>query len=645
MVQHAARGWTVQVPDAEHWRHEIRCQSGCPVHTDARAYIRAIDEGDYEEAYRVARGPNPMASICGRVCGAPCEVQCRRGARDAPLSIRALKRFAQEQALAIRGKLPTGHDLLGGPNRTGAWTDLTRLKALREAAEAAPAPGSKHGASVGIIGAGPAGMSAAHDLALLGYKPVVYEMEKLPGGMLRVGIPAYRLPHDLIEAEVRAIESLGVEIRYGVRIGEDVTFAELQERHEAVLISVGLKQSRRLPLPGVDLKGVEGGIEFLREASLGEPVKLGARVVVIGGGNVAYDVARTALRVQSSVTSDIAHELQRFFHVEKVTVACLESREEMPADDVEVYEGAEEGVELLNRLGPKAIIGGPDGEVVGVQFMRCLRVFDESGRFSPRFDEYDTILVDADTVLLSVGQQGDLSFLDGTDVPRDARGRLKVDQEDFRCGVPGLFAAGDIATGPGLAIGAIATGKRCALSIHRYLSGRGVQIERRDRFRSLPMYGRPIGFEKIPRQQIPATDAETRRKELSRPVEIVLPEDLAKLEARRCLRCSISTIFDSDRCIACAGCVDVCPEHCLRLVSLESILGAPGVLEVAEARYGDEGPPDAWEGAAIVKDDAICTRCGLCALRCPTQAITMEELVRDDALVCSTGGLSPGALP
>ena len=296
----------VDVPGESYHRDLISCQEACPVHTDARGYVRAIAAGRFEEAYLIARGPNPLASICGRICGAPCEAACRRGkvprvdadgrfvANDRPIAIRALKRFACEQAgpesrptdevlAAVRSYVPD------------VSADADELAALvRAGVEGAFQPGD--GQSIAIIGAGPAGLSAAHDLALMGFRPVVFESEPVPAGMLAVGVPAYRLPRELIAREVAVIERLGVEIRCGMSIGSDISLAQLRKLYAAVIIAVGAKSSRRLGLPGEVGPRVYGGVDLLRAVALGMPLDLGREVVVVGGGNVAYDVARTVLR-------------------------------------------------------------------------------------------------------------------------------------------------------------------------------------------------------------------------------------------------------------------------------------------------------------------------------------------------------------
>ena len=364
----------LEVPDLGYWKSQIKCQAACPVSTDARGYVRAIADGRDELAYLIARGPNPLASICGRVCGAPCESACRRGDFDKPIAIRALKRFVCER---YGSESPTadGRSMIEflkaaaqrhGDRSCEGTEELLPLLQSTMAGEVEPVTGK----SVGIIGSGPAGLAAAHDLALLGFDVVIYEMERVLAGMLAVGIPEYRLPRDLIRAEVEAIEQLGVRAVTECEVGVDVTLPELRERHDAVLIAVGAKRSRPLPIPGADAQGVMGGVEFLRDISVGNPPQLGRRVVVIGGGNVAYDVGRSVLR---QISLDTAREALRESAVAEVHLVSLESLEDMPADDIEILEGDEEGIVRRNSLGPLEVLTDDAGAVRGVVFRRCTR--------------------------------------------------------------------------------------------------------------------------------------------------------------------------------------------------------------------------------------------------------------------------------
>jgi|CXWL01.1.fsa_nt_gi NADPH-dependent glutamate synthase beta subunit-like oxidoreductase len=620
----------VEVPDDEYWRRQIKCQYACPVNTDARGYVRAIAAGDFESAYLIARGPNPLASICGRVCGAPCEAACRRASLDEAVSIRALKRFVTErfgpesftretlkpiELLKRAFGLGNRRDCVGGE-------ELTSLRQIL----AGGRWGSGEGSKIAIIGSGPAGLAAAHDLALLGYRPTIYEMEPIPAGMLAVGIPEYRLSRELIRAEVEVIRALGVEFICNTQVGKDISFAEIRRNHKATIIAVGAKRSRAIPIPGGDGPGVFGGVEFLRDVALSDRtttsalVHLGRRVVVIGGGNVAYDVSRTVLR---QVGLDVSRTALRQASVGEVHLCCLESIDEMPADDVEILEGHEEGVVLHPSLGPVEIVHHPDGSIRGVTFKRCLSVFDANRRFAPRFDESDRTTIEADTVLWAIGQQPDLSFIEPeSDLKLNERRLIECDQKTLRTGAADVFLAGDIAYGPRLLIDAVASGKRCARSVHAYLSGEPLTAGHELVHLNIPGYVREADYEKLPRRTVPTRNAADRKSSQLLEVECGYDEAAAVSEASRCLDCGVNTIFDSEKCILCGGCADVCPELCLRLVSCDRLTGDAALAPLLRDRYGDE---DLGEASAIIKDEEKCIRCALCAQRCPVGAITMER--------------------
>src|SRR6478672_11552223 len=371
------------------------CKWACPVHTEAGKYVTLIAQGRYREAYAVARRPNPLASICGRICAAPCETVCRRGELDAPIAIRALKRFVTERF---------------GVESMMDFSVLSEIYGQRR---------GRYSERIAVIGSGPAGLACAHDLALMGYPVTIFEASPVAGGMLRLGVPEYRLPRALIQLEVNAILSLGVELRTNVRIGKDLTLADLRRDFQAVFLGVGAMRSRDLAVPGVELDGVLRGVDYLLNINLGYKVEMGRRVVVIGGGNVAVDVARTAARggeqenLQRNLSVvqalDVARSAVRF-GAREVIVCCLESESEMPAAKDEVEEAEREGVQLRHRLGPKRFLG-ENGSLTGVELVTASRVFDETGRFSPQFVEGSEMVIPTDTVVMAIGQTGDLSFL------------------------------------------------------------------------------------------------------------------------------------------------------------------------------------------------------------------------------------------
>jgi len=622
----------VQIPGEKYQQELISCQVACPVHTDARGYVRAIAEGRVEEAYLIARGPNPFASICGRICGAPCETACRRGkiprvdddgkfiANDRPISIRALKRFACDTA---------------GPEVCGSIATLRNIEAFvppvaAEAEEmAALLHGSMNGAiqkasgeRIAIIGAGPAGLSAAHDLALLGFHPVVFETETVPAGMLAVGVPAYRLPREVIAKEVDVIRALGVEILCGVRVGKDITFEELRRDYSAVIVAVGAKASRSLGLEGERGPRVFGGVDMLRAISLGEQIDMGREVVVVGGGNVAYDVARTT---QRQIAFDTARSAARVTGTEHVSLVSLEGLEEMPADTVEIVEGDEEGVRRFNGWGPIAIERGTDGIVTGVRFKKCLRVYDESRRFNPIFDEEQLMTIPCDTVLLAVGQATDLEFMKqgGKDVEYARPGWPKNDARTLATTARGVFVAGDLAHGTRLVIDAVASGKAAARSVYQFVTCNTLQSELVTTHKVLELYRRERGYESIRRQHVPTAEPVERMGHPDSLVETGFGLEQAMLEASRCLDCGVTPIFDGTRCVLCGGCADVCPTLCLKLVRLDELTGDDSFNSEIQNALRDE---DTSAYSAIVKDEDRCIRCGLCAMRCPVDAITMERI-------------------
>jgi len=623
-----ANTYKVEIPDYSYWKNQIKCQQACPVHTDSGGYVRAIAAGNYEQAYLIARGPNPLASICGRICGAPCEAACRRGSVDESVSIRALKRFVIE-SLNLEADRNLAEKFFHrvrnflSPQDCTAEEELSSLRSFLSGKEIPKPQGEK----IGIIGAGPAGLAAAHDLCLLGLRPVIYEMESVPAGMLYLGVPEYRLPRNIIEAEVEVIKALGADIICNMQVGKNVTLEGLRQLHKATLIAVGAKKSAKIPLPGVDAEGVIGGVDFLRSVSLGEPIKLGAKVVVIGGGNVAYDVARTVLRQEEY---DISRTALRQPQVKEVMLCCLESLFEMPADDVEIREGEEEGVSRYNSMGPKEILT-ENGRAKGVVFKKVLSVYDENKRFSPVYDEAQLTTLEADTVILAIGQRADLSFInpERDNIKLTERGQLIVDSDTLQSSAPDVFVAGDVAHGTKLMIDAIASGKKAARSIFEYVTGKKLVLERKASFTILENYYRDKTYDKIKRVHPPSEHPDERKKSTKISVEKSFDAPIAAAEGVRCYSCDIQTIFHSERCILCAGCEDVCPRRCLRVVRIEMIKGDEKLESLLKKRYGEDAP---GKGSAVIKDETECIRCGLCAKRCPALAITMEQFKFEEKL-------------
>lgn len=616
------RSFNVVIPDVTYWQRQVKCQWGCPVHTDARGYVIAIAEGRYEDAYAIARGPNPFASICGRVCGAPCEMECRRGSIDDPVTIRALKRFVTERFGAEAG------DPMATLRHSTARRDSLNPHA---------------GTRVAVVGSGVAGMTAAHDLALLGYRVTVFEAGAVAGGMLMTGVPTYRLPRDLVQAEINAILGLGVELRLNTRIGEHITIPELRKNgFAAVLIAAGLQRGRDLRIKGSDLHGVVHGIDFLKTLNTGGNITLGDSVVVIGGGNVAFDVARSAVRIGGKFRA----ESQDFYEAadasrqalrhgaKHVHLVCLESRDEMPADEIEITEGEEEGVILHPSRGPLEIVGR-DGHVTGLATRKVLSVFDAQGRFNPVYAEELGEVIPATTVMLSIGQTVDPGFTAGESaLELTPGGIIKIDPETRATSIPGIFACGDVAEGARLFIHAIASAQRAAVSIDEFIRGGSLGEVRTGTF-STPaaVHSMRDAYLQIERSDPPALEPHGRATS-DALVERCFEPGVAGEQASRCLKCHINTIFNGDACILCAGCVDVCPTYCLALVPLSQIVREPRLVQALVERYGADADtlvagagPEALRavGSAMLKDEELCVRCGFCAKRCPTGAITMEH--------------------
>lgn len=567
------------------------CRAACPVGTDAAAYVALIAEGRLAEAYDVARRPNPFASICGRVCAAPCEGACRRAVLDSPISIRALKRV-----------LSRAHGVEAG--LAARWQ-----RAVGEI-PAARAP------SVGVVGAGPAGLSAAHDLRLAGHPVTVYEREAEPGGMLVQGIPPFRLPRTLIGQELQAIVDVGITLRVRCEVGVDVALGELLAEHEAVLITVGCVQGRLLETPGVELPGVLRAVDFLRRANAvatGRALPLEGPVVVIGGGSVAFDAARSAWRLQGAqgghgqTMLDAARTVARTGRgspttTGSVTLIAPEGRDELPVPPEELAQAEQEGVRVRGRLGVRRVVGTT--AVAGVEVAPVTALYDDAGRFAPRLDDERTETLPARSVVLAIGQRSDTGFLDDLEVLKPtAWGGVAADPFGGTAD-PRIFAAGDVATGPRDLIDAIAAGQRAASAIVHRLGGEG---------RDAPPPPRAIvpppvaiapprhaprrfwsGYDVIPRARLPVrpTGQRTPGTEVERPLGPAAARD----EGSRCLRCDEHLQLARGRCIACGLCADVCPYGCLALRP------GPG-------------------GVTLTMDDSVCIRCDLCTHRCPNAAL------------------------
>lgn len=497
------------------------CITQCPAHIPVQGYIKLAAQGRYTEALELIKKRNPFPAVCGRICPRKCESACTRGNVDEPVAIDEIKKFIAEQ-------------------------DLN--KEIRYI----PKKINDYGKKIAVIGSGPAGLSCAYYLAIDGYKVTVFEKQKAVGGMLTLGIPSFRLEKDVVNAEIDILRELGVEFKTGVEVGKDVTINELRNQgYEAFFIAIGAQGSRKLGVEGEDAEGVISGVDFLREVNLGNEIDITGNVVVIGGGNVAIDVARTAVRAGAA----------------NVEMYCLESREEMPALEEEIEEALSEDIKIINCWGPKRILT-ENGKIVGVEFKKCISVFDEDKKFNPKYDENDTMVVKADKVLLAIGQSIDWGgLLEGTKVELNPNNTIKVDPITLQSTDPDIFAGGDVATGPKFAIDAIAQGKEGAISIHRFVHpGQDLIIGRdRNEYKAFDKENLELeGYDRIPRQKAPKVDGSKAKKSF-RDLRQTFTEEQVKKETERCLSCG-ATVVDQYLCIGCGQCTTKCKFDAVSLV-------------------------------------------------------------------------------
>ncbi len=600
--------YQVKVPGLEEYQASTECQSACPLGTDTKRYIKAIADGDDEKAYLIARQSNPLVSVCSRICTAPCEVACKKSEGGTPVGIRALKRFVCDQqgvsspvSVAKRlDEVTQGDEWFS--DRTGNHI-LTMSKLSRKAKE--EMGGSKvPSARVAIVGSGPAGLSAAHDLAILGYQVTIFEAAPFPGGQLRTGIPDFRLPNTIVEQEIEAIQALGVEIKLNSPIGAERTLADLrQQGHDAVFITIGLQDPMILDLEGSELKGVCHGIDYVRDY---EQISSGKTCLVIGGGGVAIDCAQHAVRQGA----------------EQVIIACLESWQDMPASLSEKEDAQEEGIRFCPSLGPQRIVGH-EGCVTGIEFLEVKSIFDDEGRFSPTYVPETNTILHADTVILAVGQSSTLPSLDGMEgLDITPTGLIRAG-EDMSTSLPGVFAGGDVRWRFARnATDAIADGQKAARSIHSHLSGKELQIKKKGYLRALPSDFENTQCESIAPENAPKRDAGERVRS-KEEIALAFEEEQARQQAARCRQCNIQTLFDGARCLLCGTCVDTCVHDALKIVRMADIAGDQNVQELTQNM--EKTTPQTKGMAAIIKDEDKCVSCGMCARRCPGDAITMAE--------------------
>lgn len=500
------------------------CKTACPAHLPVQGYIKMASQGRYLDALKLIKTENPFPAVCGAICNRRCEDACTRGTIDQAVAIDEIKKFIAEQELhAEKRYIPPMLNYSGKPFEE----------------------------KVAVIGAGPAGMTAAFYLKKMGYPVTVFEKEKRPGGMLMNGIPSFRLEKDVINAEIDVLREMGVEFKCGVEVGEDITIAQLREQgYKAFYIAIGAQGGRMTGVPGEDAVGVETGVDFLRRVNLNEEgVKLSGKTVVIGGGNVAVDVARTALRTGSS----------------DVSMFCLESRDIMPAADDEVAEAEEEGIVVNNSWGPKEILT-ENGKVTAVVFKKCISVLDENKRFSPKYDEEELLTVPCDQVLLSIGQSIKWgALLEGTKVEFNPNGTLKADPVTYQTAEPDIFTGGDNYTGPRFAIDAIAAGKEGCVSIHRFVhEGQSLTLGRnRRQFIELDKDNIKVETFDNAKRQVPGHKAGDA-KHTFRDLRSTFTEEQVQKEANRCLGCG-ATVVDPNKCIGCGICTTKCEFDAIHL--------------------------------------------------------------------------------
>ncbi len=503
------------------------CKATCPAHVSIQGYIALINDGRYGEALDLFRQDHPLPGVCGRVCHHPCEGECSRKDLDQPLAIRELHRFLAD------------------------WeTQQGQMRAVETAA--------KRSEKVAIIGSGPAGLAAAYFLAKDGYQVTIYEKLPVAGGMMAVGIPEYRLPRDMLQREIDLIKSMGVEIKTGVTFGKDITLDSLKDDgYAAVFVAIGLHNSRRLGVPNEDAEGVLEGVAFLRDVALGNPVNIGEEVLVIGGGNVAIDVALTAKRKGAK----------------NVTMVCLERREEMPAWEHEIEEAIQEDVKIVNSFGPKQFFIDKSSRVSGIEFKTCTAVFDENGRFNPRYDENACQPFFADTVIIAIGQSANLEYIDEQGLEITPPGGLKADPVTLQTPLQWVFAGGDVVYGPKSVVEAVACGKEAAESIHRFINGLDLYAGREKQwdFVRPDIQGQP----KAARVPVRCLDPEARQCNFME-ISYGYNEEEARQEAGRCLKCGV--------CSECYQCVQACLANAIdhemepqrTTVEVGSIILAPG---------------------------------------------------------------------
>ena len=583
------------------YQDNIPCQEACPVRTNCRGYLNLAAAGEFEKAWELALDPNPMASICGSVCAAPCESACRRKEVDKPLSIRYMKKFLSDwshQNVRIDGRAYTqpGPPVFGPPSHR-----------------------------VAVIGAGCAGLAATSDLAKQGFGVTVFDALDQAGGTPLAGVPPFRLPREVIDRDIAGVLNENVEMRLSTYVGRDVTLRQLHDEYDAVLVTAGCFEPNYIGIPGEDSRGVIAGIVFLERAYRSRPVEVGKRVVVLGGGYTAMDCASTSWRLGA----------------DEVNIVYRRGREEMVVDEEELAETEREGMHFVYLSSPVEVLTDDQGHVRGVRFIRNkLGEADKSGRRSPEPIAGSEFEIPCETVLLALGQAPDQTWLSEFPEFRVKRWRdLKIDPETYQSPVRKVFLAGDYRTGPTTIIEAVADGRSAAQQVARFLdpAAASVRVPEYHEIVTLRRSSTPdnmglvagegdlariyhnmsVDYDRIPRQEMPKLSKKDRRG-LFLEVNQGYSEAQAVAEGDRCLKCNFNIEIIGELCIICGGCVDVCPMDVIHMVDLTDVVDDGAIPAVGEAKK--------WQkGVAFFLDETACIRCALCVIRCPTDAITMNR--------------------
>src|SRR5205809_1826757 len=586
------------------YQDNIPCQEACPVKTNCRGDLNLAAAGEFEKGWELALDPNPMASICGSVCAAPCETACRRKEVDKPLSIRYVKKFLSD------------------------WAHETAERVGGRGYTQPPPPvfGPPRG-KVAVVGAGCAGLSAASDLAKLGFGITVFDALDQAGGTQLAGVPPFRLPREVIDRDINGVVNENVELRLSTYVGRDVSLRQLHDEYDAVLVAAGCFEPNYPRIPGEDSAGVMAGIVFLERAYRGRPLEVGKRVVVLGGGYTAMDCASTSWRLGA----------------EEVFIVYRRSRDEMVVDEEELTETEREGMQFVYLASPTAVKADASGHVSGVEFVRNkLGEPDKSGRRAPEPIPGSEFVVPCDTVLLALGQAPDTTWL-AQDFPEFRVKRwneIKVDRETYQTVIPKIFMGGDYRTAPTTIIEAVADGRSAAQQIARFLDENAVAVNvpeyhevvtlRRsstpDNIGLISLEGElarvyhnmSVDYDRIPRQEMPKL-AKNDRRGLFLEINQGYTEAQAVAESDRCLKCNFNIEIIGELCIICGGCVDVCPMDVIHMVDMSDIVDDGSIPAVGEAKK--------WQnGVAFYLDETACIRCALCVVRWPTDAITMNRL-------------------